>query len=189
MGITSDKEIIQLTCGTDERYQEAFGVSLEEAAGYKTYTRKQALDWIGLRVSPSMQQEDRGQKLSTYDMAMQALGAMVLGHVPVKDLNFRPKCIYMATMARRVLMAMIDEATVDDRDYVGNKRLELYVFVSCYRNGRVSRSLPGVTDGHSGSSVHEARISCYGMSGRMVRATRYNTCGHDRRVRRKGADT
>lgn len=32
MGIASDKEILQLTCGPDERYQEAFGVSLEEAA-------------------------------------------------------------------------------------------------------------------------------------------------------------
>lgn len=32
MGITSDKEILQLICGADERYQEAFGLSLEEAA-------------------------------------------------------------------------------------------------------------------------------------------------------------
>ena len=32
MGITSDKEILQLICGPDERYQEAFGVSLEETA-------------------------------------------------------------------------------------------------------------------------------------------------------------
>lgn len=32
MGLTSDKEILQLTCGADERFQEAFGVSLEEAA-------------------------------------------------------------------------------------------------------------------------------------------------------------
>jgi DNA-directed RNA polymerase III subunit RPC2 len=31
MGLTSDKEILQMTCGSDERYQEAFGVSLEEA--------------------------------------------------------------------------------------------------------------------------------------------------------------
>jgi DNA-directed RNA polymerase III subunit RPC2 len=126
MGVTSDKEIIQLTCGTDERYQEAFGVSLEEASNFKCFTRKQAADWIGQRVSPSMQQESaQGQKLTTYEMAMQALGAMVLGHVPVKELNFRPKCIYMATMARRVLMALVDASTVDDRDYVGNKRLEL----------------------------------------------------------------
>jgi len=32
MGITADKEILQLTCGPDERFQEAFGVSLDEAA-------------------------------------------------------------------------------------------------------------------------------------------------------------
>jgi len=56
---------------------------------------------------------------------MQALGAMILSHIPVKNLNFRPKYIYLATMARRVLMAMIDVSMVDDRDYVGNKRLEL----------------------------------------------------------------
>ncbi|RZM12559.1 MAG: hypothetical protein EOO88_45510 [Pedobacter sp.] len=32
MGVAADKEILQLICGPDERYQEAFGVSLEEAA-------------------------------------------------------------------------------------------------------------------------------------------------------------
>jgi DNA-directed RNA polymerase beta subunit len=67
------------------------------------------------------------QKLMPVDIAMQALAAMVLGHVPVREMNFRPKCIYLATMARRVLMATVDENLVDDRDYVGNKRLELWV--------------------------------------------------------------
>ncbi|TXT08812.1 hypothetical protein VHUM_02940 [Vanrija humicola] len=127
MGITSDKEILQLTCGSDERYQEAFGVSLEEAARLRIYTRRQALEWIGARVSPGQEKEDRSlpQKLTPVDIAMQALAAMVLGHVPVRDMNFRPKSIYLATMARRVLAAMIDPKMVDDRDYVGNKRLEL----------------------------------------------------------------
>ncbi|KAL7421638.1 DNA-directed RNA polymerase III complex subunit Rpc2 [Cryptotrichosporon argae] len=125
MGIASDKEILQLTCGPDERFQEQFGQSLEEAAKLRIYTRKQALEWIGQRVSPNQEKEDRGQKLTQSDIAMQALAAMVLGHVPVRDMNFRPKCIWLATMARRVLMAMIDESMVDDRDYVGNKRLEL----------------------------------------------------------------
>ncbi|WVQ67463.1 uncharacterized protein L199_005663 [Kwoniella botswanensis] len=128
MGITSDKEILQLICGSDERYQEAFGVSLEEAAKEKTFTRRQALEWIGARVSPNQAKDDGGsygQKLTPVDIAQQALAAMVLGHVPVRNMNFRPKCIYLATMSRRVLMAMIDEHMVDDRDYVGNKRLEL----------------------------------------------------------------
>lgn len=95
----------------------------------KVFTRRQALDWIGARVSPNQEKEDRtsSHKLTPVDIAMQALAAMVLGHVPVRNMNFRPKCIYLATMTRRVLMAMVDESMVDDRDYVGNKRLELYV--------------------------------------------------------------
>lgn len=32
MGITSDKEILQLACGPDERFQELFGISIEETA-------------------------------------------------------------------------------------------------------------------------------------------------------------
>lgn len=127
MGVTSDKEILQLVCGPDEKYQEAFGMSLEEAARLRVYTRREALDWIGARVSPTQEKEDRslGHKLTPMEMALQALAAMVLGHVPVRDMNFRPKAIYLATMSRRVLAAMLDENMVDDRDYVGNKRLEL----------------------------------------------------------------
>nr|ODO04045.1 DNA-directed RNA polymerase III subunit RPC2 [Cryptococcus depauperatus CBS 7855] len=125
MGLTADKEILQLICGSDERYQEAFGVSLEEAARERIFTRLQALEWIGARVSSNQFKDDNKQKLTSADVAQQALAAMVLGHVPVRNMNFRPKCIYLATMARRVLAAMVDDHMVDDRDYVGNKRLEL----------------------------------------------------------------
>ena len=59
--------------------------------------------------------------------AIEVLATVVLAHVPVEDLNLRPKAIYIAVMVRRVLMAMADDKSVDDRDYVGNKRLELYV--------------------------------------------------------------
>ncbi len=56
---------------------------------------------------------------------MEALATIVLAHVPVIELNLRPKAIYVGTMTRRVLMAMDDEKLTYDRDYVGNKRLEL----------------------------------------------------------------
>lgn len=39
--------------------------------------------------------------------------------------NFQVKAIYVATMVRRVMQAEIDPTAVDDRDYYGNKRLEL----------------------------------------------------------------
>lgn len=73
MGLTADKEILQLICGSDERYQEAFGVSLEEAAKEKTFTRRQALEWIGARVSPNQAKDDSGsnQKLTPSDIAQQ----------------------------------------------------------------------------------------------------------------------
>ena len=92
---------------------------------FKCLTRKQSLEWIGTRVSPGQERDDKNQKMAPADAAQSALATMVLGHVPVKNLNFRPKCIYLATMSRRVLAAMVDPKMVDDRDYVGNKRLEL----------------------------------------------------------------
>lgn len=42
----------------------------------------------------------------------------------VKEFNFRAKCIYLAVMVRRVILAQGGNK-VDDRDYYGNKRLEL----------------------------------------------------------------
>ena len=51
---------------------------------------------------------------------MEALATIILAHVPVDGLDLRSKAIFVATMTRRVLMAMDDEKMVDDRDYVGN---------------------------------------------------------------------
>lgn len=42
----------------------------------------------------------------------------------MKEFNFRAKCIYLAVMVRRVILAQGNNK-VDDRDYYGNKRLEL----------------------------------------------------------------
>ena len=39
--------------------------------------------------------------------------------------NFKVKAVYTALMVRRVILALGDKVKVDDRDYYGNKRLEL----------------------------------------------------------------
>ncbi|PWN40570.1 beta and beta-prime subunits of DNA dependent RNA-polymerase [Ceraceosorus guamensis] len=126
MGITSDKEILQLAAGHDETFKEAFAINLEEASRLGVFTRMQALNYIGSRVKKSPRRQGMSQmQRPIHEEALEALANVVMTHVAVERLNFRPKAIYVATMVRRVLMAMQNEKLVDDRDYVGNKRLEL----------------------------------------------------------------
>ncbi|KAJ7682894.1 hypothetical protein B0H17DRAFT_1075295 [Mycena rosella] len=123
LGIQSDKEILLLTAGTTESYKNAFATNLEEAAKLGVFTRQQALEYIGSRVK--VNRRVMGPRRPAWEEALEALATIVLAHVPVDVLDFRPKAIFVATMTRRVLMCMEDEKMVDDRDYVGNKRLEL----------------------------------------------------------------
>ena len=46
-------------------------------------------------------------------------------YVKVINWNFKAKAVYCALMVRRVIMALGNLDKVDDRDYYGNKRLEL----------------------------------------------------------------
>ena len=56
---------------------------------------------------------------------MEILAYNVLNHVPVKNFNFRAKVIYIAQIIRRLLKTVLDPSLLDDKDYYGNKRLEL----------------------------------------------------------------
>ncbi|KAJ2934552.1 hypothetical protein H1R20_g2527, partial [Candolleomyces eurysporus] len=123
LGIQSDKEILLLTAGNTEAYKTAFSANLEDAAKLGVFTRHQALEYIGTRVK--VNRKVMGPRRPAWEEALEALATIVLAHVPVKGLDLRAKAIFVATMTRRVLMAMDDESMVDDRDYVGNKRLEL----------------------------------------------------------------
>ncbi|GAA5904430.1 hypothetical protein JCM8208_004192 [Rhodotorula glutinis] len=153
LGIVSAREIVQLVCGNDDDHRAAFAINIEELDDLKTkagapipvQTQQQALDYIGHRVkvirkTPGAPGSGGGfggggggafggggwaPKRPASDEALEVLATVVLAHVPVEDLNLRPKAIYIANMARRVLLAMNDPKNVDDRDYVGNKRLEL----------------------------------------------------------------
>lgn len=142
MGIISSREIVQIVCGNDEEFRARFAVNIEELETLKTksgapipvQTQQQCLDYIGSRVKVIRRTGPGAAwnaRRPTSEEAIEVLATVVLAHVPVEDLNFRPKAIYIAVMVRRVLMAMADPTSVDDRDYVGNKRLELCVFLAC----------------------------------------------------------
>ena len=134
LGLQSDKEILLLTAGLTEEYRNSFSPSLEDTAKLEVFTQQQAFDYIGSRVK--VNRRAVGPRRPAWEEAMEALATIVLAHVnamgPEGQLDFRPKAIFIATMTRRVLMAIHDQKLVDDRDYVGNKRLELCVLNSLY---------------------------------------------------------
>ncbi|KAK9764200.1 DNA-directed RNA polymerase III complex subunit Rpc2, partial [Basidiobolus ranarum] len=123
MGLQADKEIAQLVGGSDPSFLDAFAPSLEECARFKIFTQQQALDYIGSKVKVTRKIASIRRPMS--EEALEILSSVILAHVLVDGLNFRPKCIYLAAMIRRAIMAMNNERLIDDRDYVGNKRLEL----------------------------------------------------------------
>lgn len=127
LGVQSDKEILLLCAGNEDSYKNTFAINLEEASRLEVFTHHQALEYIGSRVR-AKRSFGFGPvaKRPPWEEAMEALATIVLAHVPVINFDFKPKAIYVGTMTRRVLMAMDNEKLVDDRDYVGNKRLELY---------------------------------------------------------------
>ncbi|ORZ33682.1 DNA-directed RNA polymerase III subunit RPC2 [Catenaria anguillulae PL171] len=63
-------------------------------------------------------------QLSKTEEVLEILSVFVLAHVPVRGLFTKDKCLYLALMCRRVLLSSSREE-VDDRDFLGNKRLEL----------------------------------------------------------------
>jgi DNA-directed RNA polymerase III subunit RPC2 len=123
MGIHTDREMLLLVAGIDKVYQEDFAINFEEAIKLGIYTQQQALDWIGARIKINRKQAT--YRRTHVQEAVEAIASVIISHIEVKDMNFRPKAIYVAHMARRVLMAKNDPTLVDDRDYLGNKRLEL----------------------------------------------------------------
>lgn len=122
-GIQSDLEILQLVCGLDPEFQDLFAANFEEAARLEVFTQQQALLYVGKRVKTI--RRAGAPKLTQLQEGIEAIATTIIAHLTVLDLQFREKALYIATMARRVVMAMHDNKMVDDRDYVGNKRLEL----------------------------------------------------------------
>ncbi|XP_012274879.1 DNA-directed RNA polymerase III subunit RPC2 isoform X2 [Orussus abietinus] len=121
MGIVSDQEIMQLI-GTEEEFMKKFLPTLEECHVLCVFTQNQALRYLS---NKRKQKRFTVAKSSVIDEMKDTLASNILSHVPVVDCNFKMKATYIALMIRRVMQVQRDGKLVDDRDYYGNKRLEL----------------------------------------------------------------
>ena len=125
-GLATDLEIMELVCGTSHKYQELFSINFEECAKLGVRTQQEALTYLGQRVRGGRYQYGT-TRLSPVEEGMEALAQTIVAHIAVdrEHADYREKALYLALMARRVVQTLHDPQKVDDRDYVGNKRLEL----------------------------------------------------------------
>lgn len=122
MGVESDLEAVQLV-GSEQFIQDALALSLEEPCKMGINTQLQALKYIGSKIRRNS--TSYRKPLSPEEEAREVLDRVVLSHVPVNHFDFRAKAIYVGHITRRVLLVHLGKMSLDDKDYYGNKRLEL----------------------------------------------------------------
>ncbi|CAD6187826.1 unnamed protein product [Caenorhabditis auriculariae] len=131
MGIESDFDIIS-TIGHEEKYVSAFAQTFEECLQAGIHTRQQALSYLTNKVKvrkftpfgmpPSAM---IAQSLPKEHEAVDFLSNSMITHIPCTDGNFKMKAIYLGLMTKRLIQTELGECELDDRDFYGNKRLEL----------------------------------------------------------------
>ncbi|KAH8918260.1 DNA-directed RNA polymerase [Atractiella rhizophila] len=125
LGATSAFEIVSIVCGPNDNLRRAFEPNLACLGWEGCKTRKGCLEWIGSRIKRRLGGAGSGRR-DKVEEGLEVLASVVLAHVKVEGpgLGLRKKALAIGIMARRVLECL-EGGETDDRDYVGNKRLEL----------------------------------------------------------------
>ncbi|XP_060516602.1 DNA-directed RNA polymerase III subunit RPC2 [Cylas formicarius] len=122
MNVISDKEICELI-GVSDIHK--LTPTLEECHKLKIYTQEAALKYLGSKIISKRYAIAASKVKTPTDEARDLLATTILAHVPVDEFNFRLKAIYLGLMVKRVIQGQTDKKFLDDRDYYGNKRMEL----------------------------------------------------------------
>jgi DNA-directed RNA polymerase III subunit RPC2 len=97
--------------------------TLQEGSFANVLTENQAIEYIATKLNS---QKNAGKPWQQYAEVRDIFKNVILAHIPMsKNMPFFAKCRYMGLMIRRVIEASDDPSKLDDKDYYGNKRLEL----------------------------------------------------------------
>lgn len=123
LSFESESEVMELICGNLEDTRSfdpnILIPSIEDCHKKQVWTTQQALEYMAGKL------KSRVNLSFGIEIVEDLLMSTVIAHVPVKDFSFRLKAIYLAQMVRRLIRAVNDPELIDDRDFYGNKRLEL----------------------------------------------------------------
>lgn len=113
--------------GANERFSALLLPTLHEAAQEGLHTQRDALVHLMKRSRKEKMRQGEMRKVvrDPADEALEMLAQLIVSHVPTENYNLWPKITFLSLMLRRMLICIIDPSQLDDRDYYGNKRLEL----------------------------------------------------------------
>ncbi|EUD64425.1 DNA-directed RNA polymerase III subunit RPC2 [Plasmodium inui San Antonio 1] len=134
MGYESDQEIFQMI-GSHRNYHNGILLSLYELYSENIKTNLDALLYIGKKIRPrllakgffsSMKEKQVKNEKDIIEEGLDFLSRVLLSHIQQKNkYDFRNKARCICLMIRRVLDSANNKNELDDKDYYGNKRLEL----------------------------------------------------------------
>ena len=138
MGIEADQEIVQMIGMDVPHTNEGITLSLQDSHALGVFTQMQALEYLAgkLKQRPVFYKSTTISAQDSYDAkvgeVLDVLVRQLLSNIPVaggpssgSPLDLTNKAQFLCLMARRCLDATRDHRLLDDRDYYGNKRLEL----------------------------------------------------------------
>eukprot|EP00397_Hematodinium_sp_SG-2012_P003066 GEMP01003074.1.p1 GENE.GEMP01003074.1~~GEMP01003074.1.p1 ORF type:complete len:1220 (+),score=278.51 GEMP01003074.1:80-3661(+) len=137
MGVCHDQEIIQLI-GNDKKFVSLLMACVEECHAAEVFSQKQALEYLSKKIKDrtsasrtgSYGGEQKKVKVESpkqkMDHVKDTLRRQVLSHVAdPPGARMTNKIVFLAVMVRRILEGRQNEKLLDDRDYYGNKRVDL----------------------------------------------------------------
>ncbi|KAF6770817.1 hypothetical protein AHF37_10866 [Paragonimus kellicotti] len=138
MGITSDQEILHFI-GTEESIWANFVPSLKQCLEFNVHTRLDACRWLqsrlqqrrfrpGVATGSGKPTRPDAAGSAEYDVVLDMqrfVRDIIITHVEMEKFNFTPRALFLGQMVRYLILANEHQIPPDDRDFYGNKRIEL----------------------------------------------------------------
>ena len=113
--ILSDQEIVMLI---GHKHKQFLIETIADCYNLNIVTREDALNFLSLKIKKEHNENDIQATLRT-------ISENLISHIPVIRDNYHPKSMFLALMTKKLINALNDRKKIDDKDYYGNKRLEL----------------------------------------------------------------